>query len=293
VCSAPSLEASHKNYAVERINRPLSSSNNPASLTSRLGATINIEQDHVRFLGDLILNLRDCSGQDAFMDSYLSIQRSTILQHVCVLIYVFEVSIHDAAKDAAYYRDFPDTQQEYSPEAGIFILVHKMDLVTGDRTTLLERRTAWELQAESGAVPITVLGRAFTTRRCTRYALPKMLSHARYIFSLPPPPLSHRVSGLTSTGVVENRPHHHPNAAVLTNRLITFAQPRSAPEANLFERTTFDVVATSSPPDLHEQANNLTSTPYALTSELIKALNHSCAQSFTPSRRSCLGSSWR
>jgi Ras-related GTP-binding protein A/B len=113
VRSAPSLDASHsKNYTVERINCPLSSSNIPASLTSRLGAKINIEQNHVHSLGDLILNLRDCDGQDAFMDSYLSTQRSTVLQHVCVLIYVFEVSIHDAAKDAAYYRDCPDTLQE-------------------------------------------------------------------------------------------------------------------------------------------------------------------------------------
>ena len=133
------------------------SSNNPASLTSRLGATIDVEQNHVRFLGDLILNLWDCGGQDAFMDSYLSTQRSTIFQHVGVLIYVFEVSAHDAVKDAVYYRDCIDALQKYSPEAAVFLLVHKMDLVTGDRPALLERRTR-ELQAESGTVPITVFG---------------------------------------------------------------------------------------------------------------------------------------
>jgi Ras-related GTP-binding protein A/B len=135
----------------------LHSSNNPASLTSRLGATIDVEQNHVRFLGDLILNLWDCGGQDAFMDSYLSTQRSTIFQHVGVLIYVFEVSAHDAVKDAAYYRDCLDALQKYSPEAAVFLLVHKMDLVAGDRPALLERRTR-ELQAESGTVSITVFG---------------------------------------------------------------------------------------------------------------------------------------
>jgi hypothetical protein len=138
--------------------RALHSSNNPASLTSRLGATIDVEQNHVRFMGDLILNLWDCGGQDAFMDSYLSTQRSTIFQHVGVLIYVFEVSAHDAAKDAAYYRDCLDALQKYSSEAVVFLLVHKMDLVAGgDRAALLERRSR-ELQAESGAVPITVFG---------------------------------------------------------------------------------------------------------------------------------------
>ena len=109
---------------------PLHSSNNPTSLTSRLGATINVEQNHVLFWGDLILIL---------WDSFLSTQRSTIFQHVGVLIYVFEVSAHDAAKDPAYYRDCIDALQKYSPEAAMF-LVHKMDLdAGGDRAPLLER----------------------------------------------------------------------------------------------------------------------------------------------------------
>ena len=157
VRSAPSLDARHKGCPVGHINCPLSSSTNPASLTSRLRATIDVEQNHVRFLGDLILNLWDCGGQDAFMDSYLSTQRSTIFQHVGVLIYVFEVSTHDAAKDAAYYRDCLDALQKSPLEAGVFLLVHMMGPVTGDKTPLLERRTR-DLQAESGAVRITIFG---------------------------------------------------------------------------------------------------------------------------------------
>ena len=157
------------------------SSNNPASLTSRLGATIDVEQNHVRFLGDLILNLWDCGGQDAFMDSYLSTQRSTIFQQVGVLIYVFEVSAHDAVKDAAYYRDCLDALQKYSPEAAVFLLVHKMDLVTGDRAALLERRTR-ELQAESGTVAITVFGTSIHDE--TLYKV----CQQHNIFSFPLPP---------------------------------------------------------------------------------------------------------
>jgi Ras-related GTP-binding protein A/B len=91
------------------------------------------------------------------MDSYLTTQRSTIFQHVGVLIYVFEVGARDAAKAAEYYRDCLDALQKYSSEAAVFLLVHKMDLVTGDRTTVLERRTR-ELQTESGTVPVTVFG---------------------------------------------------------------------------------------------------------------------------------------
>jgi len=227
------------------------SSNNPASLTSRLGATIDVEQNHVRFLGDLILNLWDCGGQDSFMDSYLSTQRATIFQHVGVLIYVFEVSAHDAAKDAAYYRDCLDALQRYSPEAAVFLLVHKMDLVAGDRAALLERRTR-ELQAESGTVPITVFGTSIHDE--TLYKAWSRIVHTLI-----------------------------PNAAVLSKHLTTFAQACSATEAILFERTTFLVIATSSPPDAPdaaetEDAGDLSPTRYERTSELIKALKHSCAR---------------
>src|SRR6266850_4344496 len=172
---------------------PLHSSNSPASLTSRLGATIDVEQNHVRFLGDLILNLWDCGGQDAFMDSYLSTQRSTIFQHVGVLIYVFEVSAHDAAKDAAYYRDCIDALQKYSPEAAVFLLVHKMDLVAGgDRAPLLERRSR-ELQVESGAVPVTVFGTSIHDETLYKVCLPPTFCPTRVSRFLPLTPSTPRV----------------------------------------------------------------------------------------------------
>ncbi|THH29594.1 hypothetical protein EUX98_g4610 [Antrodiella citrinella] len=121
--------------------RSLIFSNNPASLTSRLGATIDVEQNHVRFLGDLILNLWDCGGQDAFMDSYLSTQQSTIFSHVGVLIYVFEVESRNMQKDLEYYTDCLKALRKYSPEANVFLLVHKMDLVRApQKRSVLEKK---------------------------------------------------------------------------------------------------------------------------------------------------------
>jgi Ras-related GTP-binding protein A/B len=148
----------------------------------------------VRFLGDLILNLWDCGGQDAFMDSYLSTQRSTIFQHVGVLIYVFEVSTHDATKDATYYRDCLDALQKYSPEAAVFLLVHKMDLVA-DRAALLERRTR-ELQMESGTVAITVFGTSihdetlYKVRRWPTLSRMILISHPSHPLHPPTPPFA-------------------------------------------------------------------------------------------------------
>jgi len=52
---------------------------------------VDVEHSHVRFLGNLALNLWDCGGQEAFMENYFSNQRDHIFRNVEVLIYVFDV----------------------------------------------------------------------------------------------------------------------------------------------------------------------------------------------------------
>ncbi len=42
--------------------------------TTRLGYTQDVEHSHVRFLGNLVLNLWDCGGQEAYMESYFESQ---------------------------------------------------------------------------------------------------------------------------------------------------------------------------------------------------------------------------
>ncbi|TFY58960.1 hypothetical protein EVJ58_g6080 [Rhodofomes roseus] len=251
--------------------RSLIFSNNPASLTARLGATIDVEQNHVRFLGDLILNLWDCGGQDAFMDTYLALQASTIFQHVGVLIYVFEVESRNMQKDLQYYRDCLAALQR------------------GSRAQTLERRTA-ELQQASGDVPVTVFGTSIYDESLYK-------AWSRIVHTL------------------------IPNAAVLSKHLTTLAHACSATEVILFERTTFLVIATSSPPpaphappmgspalstpssshtttnglrtptfsqgslparepdpDAGADPHRLSPTRYERTSELIKAFKHACSR---------------
>eukprot|EP00967_Tisochrysis_lutea_P077025 scaffold104447_cov21-Tisochrysis_lutea.AAC.1 len=71
--------------------------------TMRLGATIDVEHSHVRFLGNLVLNLWDCGGQEAFMENYFESQRDHIFRNVQVLIYVFDIESRELAKDIEYY----------------------------------------------------------------------------------------------------------------------------------------------------------------------------------------------
>jgi Ras-related GTP-binding protein A/B len=224
--------------------RSLIFSNNPASLTSRLGATIDVEQNHVRFLGDLILNLWDCGGQDAFMDSYLSTQRSTIFQHVGVMIYVFDVESREIGKDLEYYRDCLEGLKQYSPGAGVFLLVHKMDLVR--KGGVFEKKKK-DLEDESKGVGVVVFGTSIYDESLYR-----------------------AWSTIVNTLI--------PNAAVLSKHLTTFAEACSATEVILFERTTFLVIATSSRTPSSIDEHQLDPTRYERTSELIKAFKHSCTR---------------
>ena len=91
------------------------------------------------------------------MDSYLSTQRGTIFQHVGVLIYVFEVETRSMDKDLSYDHDCLEALQKFSPDAAVFLLVHKMDLVRENKKEKLEKKTK-EIQEASGNVGITVFG---------------------------------------------------------------------------------------------------------------------------------------
>ncbi|KAF8509684.1 rraga protein [Gautieria morchelliformis] len=231
-------------------------SNNPASLTGRLGATIDVEQNHVRFLGDLILNLWDCGGQESFMEHYLTTHRSTIFQHVGVLIYVFDVESREMDKDLQYYVNCLKSLATFSPDASIFVLIHKMDLVRGDRHAVFKRKEN-ELRAAGGDVDITVFGTSIWNESLYK-------AWSRIVHNL------------------------IPNAPILAQHLSILGEACGATEVVLFERTTFLVIATSSPAeqtssDLSTESaddGRLAMEPsrYERTSELIKGFRHSCSR---------------
>ena len=101
--------------------------------TMRLGATIDVEHSHVRFLGNLVLNLWDCGGQEAFMENYFASQRDLIFKNVQILIYVFDIESKEFQKDLRYFKSCLDAILENSKDAKIFCLLHKMDLVAEEQ----------------------------------------------------------------------------------------------------------------------------------------------------------------
>ncbi|MCJ1463683.1 GTP-binding protein gtr1 [Pseudocyphellaria aurata] len=101
----------------------------------RLGATIDVEEKRI--------------NQDAFTQTYLTSQKSHIFSDVGVLIYVFDVESREFdGRDGQNFRDLNTYNaiikalEEFSPEAHVFTLVHKMDLVQAEhRERVLQDKT--------------------------------------------------------------------------------------------------------------------------------------------------------
>lgn len=105
-----------------------------------------MEHSHVKFLGNLVLNLWDCGGQDAFMEQYLDSQKDNIFRNVKVLIYVFDVESRELDNDMHYYQSCLEAIHKNSPYAKIFCLVHKMDLVAEDQRDAIFREREEDLK---------------------------------------------------------------------------------------------------------------------------------------------------
>jgi Ras-related GTP-binding protein A/B len=88
-----------------------------------------------------VLNLWDCGGQYRFYESYFDSQRDTIFRNVEVLIYVFDIDSGDIDNDIQLFDNVIEAMEENSPDASIFILIHKMDLVAEeDRERAFQER---------------------------------------------------------------------------------------------------------------------------------------------------------
>lgn len=211
--------------------------------TMRLGPTLGVENSHVRFLGNLVLNLWDCGGQDAFMENYFESQRDQIFRGVEVLIYVFDIESPDRKKDVDNFNSCLDAIKQSSRNAHIFALIHKMDLIHKDdeRAKLFEERAA-ELRALADPLRVTCFGTSIWDE--TLYAAWSSIVYALV-----------------------------PNVDVLESNLDRFCSLCDADEIVLFEKATFLVIshATQKP---HDDVHR-----YEKISNIIKQFKLSCSKS--------------
>lgn len=100
--------------------------------TYKLVSTIDVQQENIRFLGNLDLNVWECGGQEKYQQQHLTTQCKAIFSNVRVMIYVFDIESRERNKEMKYYRDCLKSLNEFSPNAHVFCFVHKMDLVSKD-----------------------------------------------------------------------------------------------------------------------------------------------------------------
>ncbi|OWF36198.1 ras-related GTP-binding protein A [Mizuhopecten yessoensis] len=180
--------------------------------TRRLGATIDVEHSHVRFLGNLVLNLWDCGGQEAFMESYFASQRDNIFRNVEVLIYVFDVESRELEKDMHYYQSCLEAILQNSPDSKVFCLVHKMDLVQDDQRDFIFREREEDLKRLSKPLDCTCFATSIWDE-----TLYKAWSNIVYQLI--------------------------PNVQQIESNLANFANIIEADEVLLFEKATFLVIS--------------------------------------------------
>ena len=191
-------------------------SNYSALDTRRLGATIDVELLHLRFLGNMTLNLWDCGGQTVFMDNYFTNQKDHIFKMVQVLIHVFDVESKLINKDIEIFIKSLTNLQQYLPGAKVFVLLHKMDLVQIDKRQELFEIMMEKLQKISNPYHFKLIG--FPTSIWDE-SLYKAWSQI--------------VCSLIS------------NINLFNNNLIEFNSILDAEEIILFEKTTFLVISST------------------------------------------------
>ncbi|KAG0662745.1 GTP-binding protein gtr1 [Maudiozyma exigua] len=192
-------------------------SNYSAFDTRRLGATIDVEHSHLRFLGNMTLNLWDCGGQDVFMENYFTKQKDHIFQMVQVLIHVFDVESQEVIKDIEIFMRSLKQLKKYSPDAKIFVLLHKMDLVQLDKRDELFQIMMNKLSEAS-----------------TEYGFPDLVGFPTSIWD---ESLYKAWSQIVCSLI--------PNMSTYETNLIKFKDMLNAYEIILFEKTTFLVICSS------------------------------------------------
>ncbi|CCE82379.1 Piso0_002103 [Millerozyma farinosa CBS 7064] len=191
-------------------------SNYSAFDTRRLGATIDVEHSHMKFLGNMTLNLWDCGGQDAFMDSYFTTQKDHIFKMVQVLIHVFDVESKSINKDIEIFVKSLTNLQKYSPGAKVFVLLHKMDLVQIDKREELISLMMDKLQKISNPFCFKLVGLPTSIWDESLYK-----AWSQIVCSL------------------------IPNMNLYNSNLLKFNQILDAEEIILFEKTTFLVISST------------------------------------------------
>jgi Ras-related GTP-binding protein A/B len=204
--------------------------------------------------------------QDGFTESYLTNQRSSVFASVAVLIFVFDVESREFNADLINYASIVQALRENSPQAKIFVLIHKMDLIMSNMRDVVfaersdairqisiehgfgrrhEQQQQQQQQAEVAGKPVDFWGTSIWDQ-----SLYKAWTQVIY--------------------------HLVPNAGAIEDLLRQLAQVIDAHELILYERTTCLMVTHVSRPC--EAEGNPHPDRFERLSSILKSHKHSVAK---------------
>ncbi|VDI17335.1 ATP-dependent Clp protease ATP-binding subunit ClpB [Mytilus galloprovincialis] len=156
------------------------------------------------------LKAKDRTGAIKVCEDVMTEEKN--IGNVEVLIYVFDVESHELEKDMHYYQSCLEAILQNSPEAKVFCLVHKMDLVQDDQRDLVFKEREEDLKRLSKPLNCTCFATSIWDE-----TLYKAWSNIVYQLI--------------------------PNVQQLESMLANFANIIDADEVLLFERATFLVIS--------------------------------------------------
>ena len=126
-----------------------------AKETGRLHPTNQVEHSSFRFMGNLMLSLWDCGGQDVFMENYFESQKEHVFRNAMILIYVLSSSAlegSDSSKEFSNFKNTVESLNQLSPQAKIYVLIHKSDLIPPNERTSVYTKTSTALKTIAGSM---------------------------------------------------------------------------------------------------------------------------------------------
>lgn len=178
------------------------------------------------------------------MDSYLNTQRENVFSDAQVLIYVFDIESREVERDLDTYSQVIKALKEFSPDANVFCLIHKMDLVQNEHRERIYEERCRLIIARSEKMNLETFASSIWDQ--TLYKAWAGIVHKMI-----------------------------PNLATIERFLGAFAQQLQAEEIVLFERSTFLTVTSVVASGGQENAN---ADRHERISNIMKSYKHTVAR---------------
>ena len=116
--------------------------------------TLEVKIADINFFG-ISVTIKDCGGQNDLIQEYFSQKKKDIFSNLQIFVFVIEAEkrTEEAEKfELDYYEKCLEKINEYSPNAKVFVLINKMDLIHNTRKDQVIKKRKKQFISVSGNV---------------------------------------------------------------------------------------------------------------------------------------------